>query len=70
MESVVISRRLRFLMAATGALFVAFGTVLAPYALSGVESLLSVLVGQGTMVVFGLVLFATALFCRGERERA
>lgn len=68
MESVVVSRRLRVVMAAAGAFFVAFGFILAPYSVNGASGFLAGLVGQGTMILFGIALFATAFFYRENRD--
>lgn len=64
MESDVISRRLRVLMATAGAFFMTFGFILAPYSANGASGL----VAQGTMILFGAALFATAFFYRENRD--
>lgn len=69
MESVVVSRRLRVLMVTAGALFVTFGFIFAPYSTNGASGFLSGLVAQGTMILFGAALLATAFFYRDNRDQ-
>lgn len=57
-------------MVASGAFFVTLGAVLLPDSVSSSASgFFSAVVSQGTIVFFGLVLFATALLYREERTR-
>ena len=70
LESVAVSRRLRLLMIVTGPFFVAMGLVMIPFSGNGAPGSYSELLAQGTMVLFGFALIATALFHREEREHA